>query len=198
MSGQPVTGRSADELVRVYWDVVWGERKIDLVDELMTDPYTRHAASGTQVLSREQLKRDLVELWKSLYDARTVIDDLAIVGDRIWLRATTKAADLLIGQQSVRTWMIQHRVEDGRLAESWSAVIPGIDWVLTPTADAALVAPRHVVTSTAHEGATMGAHPLRVAGFSGALGDKSQVEQPVWLPRPEKVQVSDTVKMMWR
>jgi hypothetical protein len=127
-----MTDQAVTELVRTYWDVVWGQRKVDLIDDLMTDPYTVHTQTGTFILHREQVKHELQQLWTSLLDAVTVIDDMTIVGDKVWLRATTRAADLLLGEQSVRTWMIQHRIEGGRLAESWSAMITGIDWSTPP------------------------------------------------------------------
>jgi SnoaL-like domain len=135
-----MTEHATTELARTYWDVVWGERKVELIDELMTDPYTVHSSTGTVILSRAQVKRELERLWQTLYDAVTVIDEMTIAGDKIWLRATTKVGDLVIGQQSVRTWMILHRVADNRLAESWSAMIPGIDWS-TPALDLRQVHP---------------------------------------------------------
>jgi len=115
-------------LVRRYWDGVWGNRDLDIVDELMTDPYTRHSANGNTVLSRAQLKQEIVHSWELLHGASTTIDDQAIHGDRVWTRATSTGVNLQTGERSVLTWLLIHRVEAGRFAESWSATLPGVDW----------------------------------------------------------------------
>lgn len=115
-------------LARRYWDGVWHDRDLTAVDDIMTDPYTRHSAAGTMRLTREQIKRELSQSWELLHGAQTSIDDQAIAGDRVWTRATTTGVNLQTGERSTLTWLIVHRVEGGRFAESWSATLPGVDW----------------------------------------------------------------------
>jgi hypothetical protein len=115
-------------LVQQYWDGVWRDRDLDLLDELLTDPYVRHSAMGTQRLRREQVKQEIARSWELLHGARTSIDDRSIAGDRVWTRATTTGVNLQTGERSVLTWLVVHRVEGSRLAESWSATLPGVDW----------------------------------------------------------------------
>lgn len=115
-------------LVRRYWDDVWGQRDLDLLDELFTDPYTRHSAAGSSVLRREQVKQEVAQSWALVHGGRTTVDDQAISGDRVWTRATTRGVNLQSGDRSVLTWLIVHRVQDGRFAESWSAALPGVEW----------------------------------------------------------------------
>ena len=115
--------------VRLYWDGVWGQRRLDLIDELMADPYTRHSAAGSQILRREELKGELVQYWRVLSDAVTTVDDQVIAEDRVWTRATMRGIDLESGgATNVLTWLIVHRFADGRFVESWSATLPGVDW----------------------------------------------------------------------
>jgi hypothetical protein len=116
------------ELARRYWERVWGARELSELDELLTDPYTRHSTLGNKLLSREEVKQEVQQSWALLHGARTTIDDQAIAGDKVWTRATTRGVNLQTGERSVLTWMIVHRVEDGRFAESWSATLPGVDW----------------------------------------------------------------------
>jgi hypothetical protein len=116
------------ELAQRYWDAVWNDRDLDLVDEIMADPYVRHSAVGRKVLHLEDLKREFEQSWELLHGGRTVIDDQAIGGDRIWTRATTRGVNLQTGEKSVLTWLIVHRVENGRFVESWSATLPGVEW----------------------------------------------------------------------
>ncbi len=115
-------------LAHRYWDGVWRDRDLDLVDVLLTDPYVRHSAAGSQTLRREQVKQEIARSWELLHGAQTSIDDQSITGNRLWTRATTTGVNLQTGERSVLTWLIVHRVEDERLAESWSATLPGVDW----------------------------------------------------------------------
>jgi ketosteroid isomerase-like protein len=123
-----VDERAVSALVRRYWDGIWRDRDLSLVDELMADPYVRHSAAGTVRMNREQLKQDFARSWELLYGAETTVDDQAVAGDRVWTRATTTGLNLQSGQRSVLTWLIVHRIEDGSFAESWSAVLPDVDW----------------------------------------------------------------------
>jgi hypothetical protein len=111
-----------------YWDGVWRKRNLDLLDELLSDPYIRHSALGTARLHPAQVKRELAKSWELLDSATTTIDDQVLSGDRIWTRATIAGINLHTGEPSVLTWMVVHRVQDGRIAESWSAPMPGVDW----------------------------------------------------------------------
>jgi hypothetical protein len=121
------------ELVRLYWDGLWGQRRLELIDQLMAEPYTRHSAAGTRRMRRADLKGEFMQYWRVLYDAVTTVDDQVIAGDRVWTRATMRGVNLEAGgTANVVTWLIVHRVLDGRFVESWSATLPGVDWT-SPT-----------------------------------------------------------------
>ena len=94
-----------------WWDEIWRDGNLDAIDELFTDPFTRHMGSGT-VLSR----------------AETVIEDRVVDGDKVWTRATSKGINRETGERSVVTWLMIQRVEDGRIAEQWVASFLGVDW----------------------------------------------------------------------
>ncbi len=42
--------------------------------------------------------------------------------------ATTTGVNLDTGEPSLLTWLVVHRVEDGRFVEAWTATLPGVDW----------------------------------------------------------------------
>jgi len=115
-------------LVGRYWDGLWTRRDLDVVDELIGEPYVRHSSSGTRSLRRAELKREVREAWRLLHDASTTIDDQVASGDRVWTRATTQGINLDTGETSMLTWLVVHRVADGQIVESWSATLPGVDW----------------------------------------------------------------------
>jgi hypothetical protein len=58
----------------------------------------------------------------------STVDDVAVAGDRIWGRVTTRGMNLQTGERSVLTWLGSYRLEGGRFAESWNASLPGVDW----------------------------------------------------------------------
>jgi len=118
----------AGTLVRRWWSTVWGDGDVGAVDQLLTDPFIRHTSTGTFHTALKEYKKLLVEFQRVLHNARTVIDDEAVAGDRIWVRATSHGANLETGSPAVVTWMVCFRVEGDRLAEMWVAVVPGIEW----------------------------------------------------------------------
>ena len=120
-----------DELLafeRRWWDQVWGAGDIGLIDQVVTDPYVRHNSAGSRKVSRAELKKDMVQYQRVLHRPTTTIHDHVVSGDKIWLRATSRGANLETGDTSVVTWLVVHRIVDGMLAESWSATLSGISW----------------------------------------------------------------------
>ena len=115
-------------LAKRYWQAVWNDRDLGAMDALIADRYVRHSGTGDKVLTRDELKREYTQSWELLHGATTTVEDQAISGDRIWTRATMRGINLQIGEPSILSWLIVHRIEDGRFAESWSATVPGIAW----------------------------------------------------------------------
>jgi hypothetical protein len=118
----------AAAIVGRYWAGLWVRRDLGVVDELIAEPYVRHSSTGTRSLTRAEFKREIKQAWHLLHDPATTIDDQVSAGDRVWTRATTQGVNLDTGETSVLTWLVVHRIADGRLAESWSATLPGVDW----------------------------------------------------------------------
>jgi len=118
----------AQALMRVWWDRVWGEGDLDALDELITDPYTRHTSAGSETIGRDAYKAKLANSQRLLYRPDTVLDDEVVVGDKIWTRATSQGLNLDTGEVATITWMTIHRVQDGRLAEAWIAALVGVEW----------------------------------------------------------------------
>jgi hypothetical protein len=123
-----VQSEQGRRLIEQYWQRVWHDRDLAAVEQFMTDPYTRHSASGTRVLSTGQLQEELSRAWELLHGAVTTVDDVAVSGDKVWARVTTTGVNLHTGERSLLTWLGIYRVENGRFAESWSASLPDVDW----------------------------------------------------------------------
>jgi ketosteroid isomerase-like protein len=116
------------DVVARYWDGLWHRHDTAVVDELIGETYVRHSSGGTRSLSRAEFKKELAGVWRLLHDSSTTVDDQTVDGDRVWTRATTRGINLDTGQMSVVTWLTVHRVDGGRIVESWTATLPGVDW----------------------------------------------------------------------
>lgn len=125
---RPVEPDVARSLMRAWWERVWREGDLDALDEILTDPYTRHTSAGSETITREAYKAKLANSQRLLYRPDTTIDDEVVVGDKIWTRATSTGLNLDTGEVATITWMTIHRVADGRLAEAWIAALVGVHW----------------------------------------------------------------------
>lgn len=121
----------ARALVRRWWDGIWREGDLSIVDELCTDPYVRHTGMGTDRLSHAEYKKRLAQTQRVLKGAVTTIDDEVVAGDKVWSRATSRGVNLDTVEKSVMTWMVIHRIENGKLAEVWAATLPGVEWEIS-------------------------------------------------------------------
>ena len=116
------------ELSTRWWQEVWREGEVDVVDEILTDPFVRHSATGTSVSPRADYKRMLSEFQRTLHRPETSIDARDIVDDRIWTRATSRGVNLQTGERSVVSWLLLQRVDHDRIAEHWAVTVAGVDW----------------------------------------------------------------------
>lgn len=113
-----------------WWEEIWRDGDIDVVDELLTDPFYRHSNLGSSVTSRGDYKKLLTEQQRTLCRPITTIDDRATAGDRVWTRATSRGLNRETGESTVVTWMLIQRIANGRIAEHWAFTVRGIEWSL--------------------------------------------------------------------
>ncbi len=127
--GAPIDGDAAVLAVSDrWWTDVWRDGNIDVLDELLTDPFVRHTATGSETVSRRAYKARLTEFQRALARADTQIDDRVVAGDRVWTRATSRGVNRETGELAVVTWLLIQRIADGCIAEHWVATIAGTDW----------------------------------------------------------------------
>lgn len=116
------------QLVERFWREVWGEGRYELLPELFTDPWTRHAKRGTQVRSLEEFRADLVQYRRVIGSPHASFRDQAVSGDRIWTRLSVQGVDADTGEARTFAWIQIHRIEGGRIAEAWELYEPGLSW----------------------------------------------------------------------
>ncbi len=119
---------AARELVRRWYDEVWGEGRLELIDELVAEPFVRHSQQGTVTRTLAEVREDFVQYQRVIRHAVTTIDDQTVDGDRVWSRLTMRGVNPETGEQTTITWLQVHRVEGGRLAETWVLFARDVDW----------------------------------------------------------------------
>lgn len=113
-----------------WWHAAWRDGDVDVLDEIITDPFVRHSAAGTAVTSRVEYKRLVTGFQRTLHRPETTIDARDVAGDRIWTRATSRGVNLETGEPAVVTWLLLQRVDHDRIAEHWALTVTGVDWSL--------------------------------------------------------------------
>jgi hypothetical protein len=111
-----------------WWDEIWRDGKIDAVDDLFTEPLTRHTGSGSEDVTRAAYKVRLAEAQRILSRVQTTIDDRVVDGATVWTRATSRGINRETGERALVTWLLVQRIDHGRIAEQWVATFPGVDW----------------------------------------------------------------------
>ncbi len=122
---------AADRLLAVsdrWWNDVWRDGDLDCLEEILTDPFTRHAAGGSETLPRRTYRARIAEFQRALSRAITRIDDRTVDGDKVWTRATSHGINRETGEKAVVTWLLVQRFDGDRIAEHWVATLPGVDW----------------------------------------------------------------------
>jgi hypothetical protein len=111
-----------------WWSEVWGQGRLELIDEMVADTYVSHGADGTRARTRAELKADMVQYQRVLYRPSTTIDDQVVAGDVVWSRLTSRGVNVQTQEPITISWLTVSRVVDGRIEESWVLHGPGVDW----------------------------------------------------------------------
>ncbi len=111
-----------------WWDEIWRDGDLSVIDELFTEPFVRHTGSGTEQVSRAAYRGRLRELQRVLSRVETSVDDRVVDGDKVWTRATSRGINKETGERSILSWLIIQRIDAGRIAEHWVATFPGVVW----------------------------------------------------------------------
>jgi ketosteroid isomerase-like protein len=122
-----VTDDEKRALVARWW-AIYRDGDVDVLDELCTEPYTRHTSMGTERVSLADYRKRLLAAMEVVRGAVTTVDDQVVDGDRVWSRATSRGVNRTTDEPLVISWLAVHRIEGDRLAESWTTAVPGVDW----------------------------------------------------------------------
>ncbi len=119
--------RDSASLAALWWDV-WRDGNLELLDEIVADPFVRHTAHENAVRTRAQAKEDMAR-YRTSHELATIrIDAQRVTDDEVWQRVTTTGVNLTTEELLTMTWIQVFRIETGRLAEMWLLYAVGMDW----------------------------------------------------------------------
>jgi SnoaL-like domain len=111
------------------WERVWLEGQLNLVETCVAEHYIRHDENGDRTVSRDAYAKEIAQLKAERLNLRVVVYDHTFKDDRAWLRFAFKWSDAKTGETYSRAGTQSYRIEGGKLAESWLALMPlGSTW----------------------------------------------------------------------
>ena len=116
-------------LVRRYYDEVFNERRVELVDELAVEDYVEHDPFPGQGDGRADLRARVELILAAMNPLRFDVQDVVAEGDRVvvrWVQQGTQTGPFMgmppTGRQYTMAGIDVHRLRDGRMAEHWHVV----------------------------------------------------------------------------
>jgi steroid delta-isomerase-like uncharacterized protein len=114
-------------LVRLYIEEAWNKGNVSVIDDLMSENYTRHVSGCPAPLTRESHKKRILQIHRALPDVTMTIEDMVAdedrVASRVTLRGTQRDTFMGIpatGRQVTVTGIDIARVVDGKVVEHWA------------------------------------------------------------------------------
>jgi len=124
-----MAGQDNKALVRRYYDEVFNERRVDLVDELAVQDYVEHDPFPGQGDGRADLRARVELILAAMNPLRFDVQDVVAEGDRVvvrWVQQGTQSGSFMgippTGRQYTMAGIDVHRLRDGRMAEHWHVV----------------------------------------------------------------------------
>jgi steroid delta-isomerase-like uncharacterized protein len=115
-------------LVRRYWEEVWNNGNLAVVDELIATDFDGHPLPGEPDFGRGPAgQKQLVGMYRTAFpDLRMTIEDLTAEGDRVavrWIARGTQTGEMMgipaTGKPTTVTGMFLNRLAAGKIAEGW-------------------------------------------------------------------------------
>jgi predicted ester cyclase len=120
-------------VLRRFWDEVWSEGKLDVIDEIFHLDFVDHGlAPGLTKQGPEGAKEAVLQFRVPVPDLHVAVDDLIAEGDKVvtrWTASGTQTGQLgpipPTGKRAELRGMTINRLVDGRIIEAWDS----FDWL---------------------------------------------------------------------
>jgi steroid delta-isomerase-like uncharacterized protein len=114
--------------VRRYWEEVWNQGNLAVVDELIASDFDGHPLPGEPDFGRGPTgQKQFVDMYRTAFpDLRMTIEDMTAEGDRVavrWTARGTNTGEMMgmpaTGKHATVTGMFLNRLAGGKIAEGW-------------------------------------------------------------------------------
>jgi steroid delta-isomerase-like uncharacterized protein len=114
-------------VMRRYFEEIWNERKLELLDELIAADYVNHASPDPSLPSGAAgLKPVFASVLQTFPDIRFSIDDVVAEGEKVvtrWSMRATQRGEVMgmpgSGKQVTLSGISIDRIVDGKIVEHW-------------------------------------------------------------------------------
>jgi hypothetical protein len=106
------------------WELVWHERQYDLVPSCVGPHYIRHDEKGDRTVTPESYAAELAAIHQERPGIRVLVYDHSFTDESAWFRFTFVWPDPATGERRSRAGIQSYRIEGGKLAETWIALLP--------------------------------------------------------------------------
>jgi steroid delta-isomerase-like uncharacterized protein len=115
-------------LVHRYWEQVWNQGNLAVVDELIATDFDGHPAPSDPDFGRgPEGQKQFIRMYRTAFpDLRMTIEDMTAEGDRVavrWTARGTQTGEMMgmpaTGKHATVTGMFLNRLASGKIVEGW-------------------------------------------------------------------------------
>lgn len=117
-----------DNPVVRLWRTIWLGDPADGLDDILSDPYIRHTRDGTASVTIREYVEHMRQATRNVRGTDLRVDQSVEMADRTFIRVTLMGVNITSGDPVMITVIGEYRLNEGRIAESWSMHQPGLDW----------------------------------------------------------------------
>ena len=117
-----------DNPVVRLWRTIWLGDPADGLDDILSDPYIRHTRDGTASVTIREYVEHMHQATRNVRGTDLRVDQSVEMADRTFIRVTLMGINITSGDPVMITVVGEYRLNEGRIAESWSMHQPGLDW----------------------------------------------------------------------
>jgi len=117
-----------DNPVVRLWRTIWLGDPADGLDDILSDPYIRHTRDGTASVTIREYVEHMRQATRNVRGTDLRVDQSVEMADRTFIRVTLMGVNITSGDPVMITVVGEYRLNEGRIAESWSMHQTGLDW----------------------------------------------------------------------
>ena len=117
-----------DNPVIQLWRTIWLDGHTHGLDDVLADPYIRHTRDGTASVTVREYIEHMRQTTRNVRGTDLSVEQLVEITDRTFARITLMGVNVTSGDPVMITIVGEYRLNEGRIAESWSMHQPGLDW----------------------------------------------------------------------